>query len=85
MRLQALETRIDADLRLGRHASVITELQRLAHAHPLREHVQALLMLALYRDGRQAEALAVYSRAPGPIRAGIGMLPAGSGYAPDNG
>jgi DNA-binding SARP family transcriptional activator/Flp pilus assembly protein TadD len=60
MRLQAAELRIDAELRLGRHGVVIAELERLAAAHPLREHLHALLMLALYRDGRQAEALAAY-------------------------
>ena len=64
LRLQALQTRIDADLHLGRHAEVIGELQLLAVAHPLREHLHALLMLALYRDGRQAEALAAYQARP---------------------
>jgi DNA-binding SARP family transcriptional activator len=63
LRLQAVEVRLDADLRLGRHAEVITEVQRLAAAHPLRERLHGLLMLALYRDGRQAEALAAYARA----------------------
>ena len=63
LRLQAAELRIDAELRLGRHGEVIAELERLAVAHPLREHLHARLMQALYRDGRQAEALAVYRRA----------------------
>jgi DNA-binding SARP family transcriptional activator/tetratricopeptide (TPR) repeat protein len=63
LRLQAVEVRLDADLRLGRHAELISELQRLAAAHPLRERLHGLLMLALYRDGRQAEAQAVYARA----------------------
>jgi DNA-binding SARP family transcriptional activator/tetratricopeptide (TPR) repeat protein len=62
LRLQAVETRIDADLRLGGHAEVTAELQRLCAAHPLREHMHALLMLALYRCGRQAEALAAYQQ-----------------------
>jgi DNA-binding SARP family transcriptional activator len=63
LRLQAAELRIDAELRLGRHGVVIAELERMTAAHPLREHLHALLMLALYRDGRQAEALAAYQRA----------------------
>jgi DNA-binding SARP family transcriptional activator/Flp pilus assembly protein TadD len=63
LRLQAAELRIDADLRLGRHGVVIAELERMAAAHPLREHLHTLLMLALYRDGRQAEALAAYRHA----------------------
>jgi DNA-binding SARP family transcriptional activator/tetratricopeptide (TPR) repeat protein len=63
LRLQALETRIDGDLHLGWHAEVIGELRQLAAGHPLREHLHALLMLALYREGRQAEALAAYHAA----------------------
>jgi DNA-binding SARP family transcriptional activator/Tfp pilus assembly protein PilF len=63
MRLQALETRIEADLRLGRHADVISELQRLVGVHPLREPLHALLMLALSRAGREAQALAAYGHA----------------------
>jgi DNA-binding SARP family transcriptional activator len=63
MRLQAAEIRADASLQLGRHAEVIDELSQLAAAHPLRERFWALLMLALYRSGRQADALAAYQRA----------------------
>ena len=63
LRLQAVEVALDAELRLGRHAEVITELRRLGAADPLRERLHGLLMLALYRDGRQAEALAAYARA----------------------
>jgi DNA-binding SARP family transcriptional activator len=60
LRLQALEARIDADLQLGRHAEVIAELGTLVGEHPLREHLHAQLMLALYRAGRQADSLAAY-------------------------
>jgi DNA-binding SARP family transcriptional activator len=59
-RLHALETRIGASLQLGGHAEVIPELQSLTRVYPLRENFQALLLLALYRSGRQAEALAAY-------------------------
>jgi DNA-binding SARP family transcriptional activator/tetratricopeptide (TPR) repeat protein len=60
LRLQAVEARIDADLRMGRHAEVVSELQQLVGTHQLREHFHAQLMLALYRCGRQAEALEAY-------------------------
>ncbi len=63
LRLQALETRIECELHLGRHAEASAELRQMAAAHPLREHLHALLMLALYREGRQAEALAAYRAA----------------------
>jgi DNA-binding SARP family transcriptional activator/tetratricopeptide (TPR) repeat protein len=60
LRLQALETRIEAELQLGRAGEVIGELRQLVAEHPLRERLHGLLMLALCRDGRQAEALATY-------------------------
>ena len=63
MRLQALEARLDTDLRLGRHAEAIIELKQLCAANPLRERLHALLMLALYRDGQQAGALAAFQAA----------------------
>ena len=63
LRLAALERRIEADLALGRHADVVGELKELVSAHPLREGFRAQLMLALYRSGRQAEALEVYQDA----------------------
>ncbi len=60
-RLQLLESRLDMDLEQGSHAEAISELTALTAAHPLRERLRELLMLALYRSGRQAEALAVYA------------------------
>jgi DNA-binding SARP family transcriptional activator/tetratricopeptide (TPR) repeat protein len=63
LRLQALETRIEAELQLGRPGEVIGELRQLTAEYPLRERLHGLLMLALYRDGRQAEALAAYQDA----------------------
>ncbi|MEU4652619.1 BTAD domain-containing putative transcriptional regulator [Streptomyces sp. NPDC023723] len=60
-RLQLLETRLDLDLAQGCHAEAVSELTALTAAHPLRERLRELLMLALYRSGRQAEALAVYA------------------------
>jgi DNA-binding SARP family transcriptional activator len=59
-RLSALEDRIAADLALGQHAPLITELTALTAAQPLRERPRAQLMLALYRSGRTADALAAY-------------------------
>ncbi|MGW0558068.1 BTAD domain-containing putative transcriptional regulator [Streptomyces sp. NPDC002926] len=60
-RLQLLETRLDLCLEVGAHAEAVSELTALTAAHPLRERLRELLMLALYRSGRQAEALAVYA------------------------
>ncbi|MFF2201489.1 BTAD domain-containing putative transcriptional regulator [Streptomyces sp. NPDC058145] len=60
-RLQLLESRLDMDLEQGCHAEAVSELTALTAAHPLRERLRELLMLALYRSGRQAEALAVYA------------------------
>ncbi|MFC8566628.1 BTAD domain-containing putative transcriptional regulator [Streptomyces sp. NPDC057245] len=60
-RLQLLETCLELDLEQGGHAEAVSELTALTAAHPLRERLRELLMLALYRSGRQAEALAVYA------------------------
>ncbi|WP_128375100.1 AfsR/SARP family transcriptional regulator [Streptomyces cavernae] len=60
-RLQLLETRLEMDLEQGCHAESVSELTALTAAHPLQERFRELLMLALYRSGRQAEALAVYA------------------------
>ena len=63
LRLQALEWRVEADLNLGHPGGLVPELQALAARHPLRERFHAQLMIALYRCGRQAEALAAYQAA----------------------
>ena len=75
IRLAALEHRIDADLALGRHAQLVGELQGLVAEHPLREGLHAKLMLALYRSGRQAEALAAYRTARSQLVDGFGIEP----------
>ncbi len=74
-RLGATEDRIDADLRLGRHGAVIGELGELVAAHPLREGLRAHLSLALYRSGRQAEALRVLDDARRTLRNQLGIDP----------
>ena len=68
LRLTALERRIEADLESGREAEVAAELDPLIAEHPLRERLRALRMLALYRAGRQAEALEAYRARPGDAR-----------------
>jgi DNA-binding SARP family transcriptional activator len=60
LRLAVLEQRLDADLTAGRHAELVGELEAVVAAHPLRERVRGQLMLALYRAGRQVEALEAY-------------------------
>jgi hypothetical protein len=97
-RLAAMEERIDADLALGRHAEVIAELEGLVAEHPEREHLCGQLMLALYRSGRQSEALEAYHDArralsdelgggtePGPARAAVGDPAPGSRPRPGSG
>ena len=59
-RLTLLEERAEAKLAIGEHADLVTDLDALVRSHPLRERLRAQLMLALYRSGRQAEALEVY-------------------------
>ena len=61
LRLACTEDRVDADLACARHDALVAELEVLTRAHPLRERLHGQLMLSLYRAGRQAEALAVYS------------------------
>jgi YVTN family beta-propeller protein len=74
-RLGALEERIDADLALGRHADLIHELDALVKEHPYRERFRAQQMLALYRSGRQADALAAYRSAREALVDGLGIEP----------
>jgi len=75
LRLAALEQRVEADLILGRHGELIGELQTLIVKHPLRERLRGQLMLALYRSGRQAEALAVYQEARRSLVDELGIEP----------
>jgi DNA-binding SARP family transcriptional activator len=75
LRLTALEQRIEADLALGQHARIVSELEGLVRAHPLRERVRGQLMLTLYRCGRQAEALEVYREARRILVEEIGIEP----------
>jgi DNA-binding SARP family transcriptional activator/DNA-binding beta-propeller fold protein YncE len=75
LRLTALEDRIDADLALGRHGRLVGELRELVDRHPLRERLRAQLMAALYRCGRQAEALEVYRDGRSALRDELGIEP----------
>ncbi len=74
-RLEALEDRIDADLAVGEQAGLVGELEGLVAEHPLRERLQGQLMLALYRCGRQADALERYRKARGSLVAELGLEP----------
>ncbi len=74
-RLAVLEERIETELALGRRADLIAELEALVAGHPLRERLRALLMLALYRGGRQAEALDVYQDARRALVEELGIEP----------
>src|SRR5215831_4304249 len=74
-RLQATEDRIDADLHLGRHGDLIAGLRQLTEAELLRERLHELLMLALYRAGRQADALEAYRRARAMLIDELGIEP----------
>ena len=73
--MAALEARIEADLSLGRNDSLAAELETLVAAHPYREGLRAQLMLALYRSGRQAEALETYRRARRTFSEELGIDP----------
>ena len=75
LRLVALEERIDADLALGRHAQLVGDLDGLTRDHPLRERMRGQLMLALYRCGRQAEALSTYRDVARMLSDELGLEP----------
>ena len=78
LRVLALERRIEADLALGRHADVVGELEELVFEHPLRERPRGLLMTALYRSGRQADALDAYRAARTVLVDELGLEPSAS-------
>src|SRR5262249_50972183 len=75
LRLVALEDRIDADLALGRETELVPELETLVAQNPLRERLRGQLMLALYRSGRQADALAAYRDARTTLVDELGIEP----------
>ena len=75
LRLAALEARIEADLALGRHQELVPELEALVAEHPLRERLAAQLMLALYRSGRQGDALASYRKLRSTLVEELGLEP----------
>jgi DNA-binding SARP family transcriptional activator len=75
LRLAIVEERVDADLACGRHADVVGELEALIAANPLRERLRAQLMLALYRSGRQAEALEAYRAVRRELADELGLEP----------
>ena len=74
-RAVALEERVEADLALGRHGDLVAELESLTSKHPLRERLRAQLMLALYRSGRQSEALTAYQDARRALVGELGIEP----------
>src|SRR5215211_4603187 len=74
-RLAAVEARVEADLAAARHAELVPELQRLIDEHPLRERLRGQLMLALYRSGRQADALEAYRRTREVLVEQLGIEP----------
>ena len=75
LRLVAVEGRLDTELAAGNHAELVGELEALAAAHPLRERFRAQLMVAMYRSGRQADALAAYRAARAVLAGELGIDP----------
>ena len=75
LRLRAVEDRVEADLAIGDHGPLVAELEHLVGEHPLRERFWAQLMLALYRGGRQADALRAFERLQSSLREQLGLDP----------
>jgi ABC-type glycerol-3-phosphate transport system substrate-binding protein/DNA-binding SARP family transcriptional activator len=75
LRFEAVELRVEADLRQGLAAELVGELEGLARQHPLREHLTSLLMVALYRCGRRADALRAYGRLRARLGGELGLEP----------
>ncbi|WP_434597783.1 BTAD domain-containing putative transcriptional regulator [Streptomyces sp. A5-4] len=75
LRIEVLEQRISADLKLGRHHKLTGELMALAHEYPMREALHCRLMVALYRSGRQSDALQAYHRARHALIEELGVEP----------
>ena len=75
LRLAAVEERVEADLALGRDAELVPELERLVRENPTRERLRRQLMLALYRSGRQTEALETYRQAQRALDEQLGLEP----------
>jgi DNA-binding SARP family transcriptional activator/ABC-type branched-subunit amino acid transport system substrate-binding protein len=75
LHVSALEDRVEADLALGRHAALVGELEGLVASFPLRERLRGQLMLALYRSGRQAEALQIFQQYRRELAEELGLKP----------
>ena len=75
LRLTLIETRLDVELQLGRHQEAIAELEELVSTSPLHERLRALLMVALYRAGRQADALRVFQEGRHHLGEELGLEP----------
>jgi DNA-binding SARP family transcriptional activator len=78
LRTSTIEQRIETDLALGKHAELVGELEALVREHPLRERLRAQLMVALYRSGRQAEALTAYNDGRRALVEELGIEPSKS-------